>query len=140
MVRTSMLHKLITTKYDKLVVTFGNDVLYSKYTPDSHDEMTETFLYMSLNDKIRFEDRRFSKYYLDSFEKLFIYIKDTHAPDVHQLVFDRFQRLSIEEQLNYMTTIELATNSTFFGAAFGIISIVYFKMCLYASTFTPLKF
>jgi len=103
MLCTIVLQKLTTAKYDKLVETFGNDVLYSDYIPSSHDEMIESFLYMGLRDKIRFEYNQFTKDYLRAFERIYIYIKTRYTPEVLRVFFDIFQKNPVDQQIKYMS-------------------------------------
>ena len=110
MLRVELLKKNTLKKYDKLIHEFGEHVMYSEYSTRHGDDMIETFFFMSLQDKIRFNNDQFRDTYLEMFDNSFSYLVDEYSPIIVDIFTRSFQKNPVDRQIKIMTNHEILVN------------------------------
>ena len=135
MLRVELLKKNTLKKYDKLIHEFGEHVMYSEYSTKHGDDMIETFFFMSLQDKIRFNNDQFRDTYLGMFNNSFSYLGDHYSPTIVDIFTHRFQKNPVDRQIKIMTNHETLFNVVAQIKKTGLSQIIKTRLSQHRVTF-----
>ena len=110
MLRVELLQKNILRKYNKMVYEFDKRVMCSEYSAKHKNDMIETFFFMSLQDKIRFNNDQFRDTYLGMFDNTFSYLAFHYSPPIVDIFTRHFQKTPVDRQIKIMTNNETLFN------------------------------